>query len=90
LFKVPPLLFVNQYQVEVVADTELLVDVTHGGREVIASQEQANGNGLACREWSPDREYSNMETRIWRCGEVEICLKSGMESGHRHLTTPPK
>ena len=44
LFKVAPLLFINEHQVEVIADTELLVDISHGRRQIIASQEQTNGN----------------------------------------------
>ena len=46
LFKVAPLLLINKHQVEVVADTELFVDVSHRGRQVVASQEQTNGNRL--------------------------------------------
>lgn len=52
LFEVPPLLLVHQNQVDIVTNRELLVDVPHGGRQVIPTQEQANGNGLPCRmEW---------------------------------------
>ena len=46
LLEVSPLFLVHQHQVEVVAHAELLVDVTHGRVQVVARQEQANGNGL--------------------------------------------
>lgn len=47
LFEVAPLLFVDQHQVQVVAHRELLVDVPHRGGQVVASQEQPDGYGLA-------------------------------------------
>ena len=46
LLEVPSLFLVDQHQVEVVAHTEFLVDVLHGWSEVIASQEQPDGNGF--------------------------------------------
>lgn len=49
LLEVAPLLLVNQHQVEVVAHRELLVDVPHGGRELVARQEEADGDGLSCK-----------------------------------------
>lgn len=39
LFEVAPLLLVDQHQVQVVSHRELLVDVSHGGSQVITSQE---------------------------------------------------
>lgn len=50
LFEVAPLLFINQHQVQVVAHRKLLVDVSHRGGQVVASQEQPDGNGLAWDE----------------------------------------
>lgn len=47
LLEVAPLLFVDQHQVQVVAHRELLVDVSHRGGQVVAGQEQPDGNGLA-------------------------------------------
>ena len=49
LFEVPPVLLVYQNQVDIVTNRELLVDVSHGGRQLIPTQEQANGNGLPYR-----------------------------------------
>ena len=51
LLEVPPLFFVNEYQVEIVPHTELLVDVLHRGREVVAGEEESDGNGLPSH-WS--------------------------------------
>lgn len=39
LFEVAPLLLVDQHQVQVVAHGELLVDVSHGGSQIITGQE---------------------------------------------------
>lgn len=39
LFEVAPLLLVDQHQVQVVTHRELLVDVSHGGSQIITSQE---------------------------------------------------
>lgn len=47
LLEVSPLLLVDEHEVQVVLDAELLVDVAHGGREVVAGQEHADGDGLA-------------------------------------------
>ena len=44
LLEVPPLLLVHQNQVDIVTNREFLVDVPHGGREVVPTQEQTNGN----------------------------------------------
>ena len=46
LLEVTSLFFVNEDKVQVIADAEFLVDVSHGGREVIAGQEQAYGDGF--------------------------------------------
>lgn len=50
LFEVAPLLFIDQHQVQVVAHRKLLVDVSHRRSQVVASQEQPDGNGLAWDE----------------------------------------
>lgn len=47
LFKVSPVLFIHQHQVQEVPHRELLIDISHCSCEVIASQEEAYGNGLA-------------------------------------------
>lgn len=39
LFKISPVLFIHQHQIKEVAYRELLVDVPHGGRQVISWQE---------------------------------------------------
>ena len=44
LLEIPPLLLVHQNQVDIVTNREFLVDVPHGGREVVPTQEQTNGN----------------------------------------------
>lgn len=49
LLEVAPLLLVYQHQVEVIAHRELLVDVPHGGRELIPCQEEPDRDGLSCR-----------------------------------------
>ena len=49
LLEVAALLVVDEHQVEVVAHGELLVDVPHGGCELVARQEEADGDGLSCR-----------------------------------------
>ncbi len=46
MFEVSPLLLIHQHEVEVVANTELVVNVPHRGCEVIAYQEQTDGDGL--------------------------------------------
>lgn len=38
LFEVASLLLVNQHQVQVVAHRELLVDISHGGSQIVTSQ----------------------------------------------------
>lgn len=38
LFEVASLLLVDQHQVQVVAHGELLVDVSHGGSQIVTSQ----------------------------------------------------
>lgn len=59
LFEVAPLLFINQHQIQVVAHWKLLVDVSHRGGQVVASQEQPDGNGFTWEEktdsliWTP-------------------------------------
>lgn len=50
LFEVAPFLFINQHQVQVIAHRKLLVDVSHRGGQVVASQKQPDGNGLAWDE----------------------------------------
>lgn len=47
LFEVTPLLLVHQYQVEVIANRELFIDVPHRRRQFIAAEEEADWNGLA-------------------------------------------
>lgn len=44
LFKVSSVLFIHQHQVKEVAHRELLVDIPHGGCQVISCQEQSDGN----------------------------------------------
>ena len=48
LFEVASLLLIDQNQVEVIPDGELLVDVPHGGRQFIPTQEQTYGDGFTC------------------------------------------
>lgn len=38
LFEVASLLLIDQHQVQVIAHREFLVDVSHGGSQIIASQ----------------------------------------------------
>lgn len=47
LFEVSPVLLIHQHQVKEVPHRELLVDVPHGGCQVVASQKQTDGNGLS-------------------------------------------
>lgn len=49
LFEVAPFLLVYQHQVEVIAHRELLVDVPHGGSELVACQEEPDRDGLSCK-----------------------------------------
>lgn len=49
LFEVAPFLLVDQHQVEVIAHRELLVDVPHGGGELVARQEEPDWDGLSCK-----------------------------------------
>lgn len=52
--EVPPVLLVDQDQVEVVPRRELLVDVAEGRSELEAAEEQSNRDRLACQvETSP-------------------------------------
>ena len=44
LFEVSSFLFINENQVEIVAHREFLVDVFHGWCQLIAAEEQSNGN----------------------------------------------
>lgn len=39
LFEITSLFLIDQHQVQIVAHRELLVDVSHGGSQIIASQE---------------------------------------------------
>ena len=65
LFEVPPLLLVHQNQVDIVTNRKLFVYVSHGRREFIATQEQANGNRLSYRmEWR--LVWNGMEISIER------------------------
>ena len=50
LFEVAPLLLVHQHQVEIVAHRELLVDVTHRGRQLVPTQKQADWDRFPCNE----------------------------------------
>lgn len=49
LFEVAPFLLIDQHQVEVISHGELLVDVPHGGGELIAGQEEPDRDGLPCK-----------------------------------------
>lgn len=46
LLEIPPILLINQHEVQVVAGTELLVDVAESWGEVKAAEEEADGDGL--------------------------------------------
>lgn len=47
LFEVATILGVHQYEIEEIPDWELLVDVTHRRRQVVASKKHANWNAFA-------------------------------------------
>lgn len=49
LFEVAPFLLVYQHQVEVIAHRELLIDIPHGGSELVACQEEPDRDGLSCK-----------------------------------------
>ena len=52
LFEISSILLIHQNQIDVVANRKLLINISHCRSEVIATQEQANGNGLPCgMEW---------------------------------------
>ena len=47
LFEVSPVLLVNEDKVKVITGSEFLVDVAEGWRQVKATKEYTNGDGLA-------------------------------------------
>lgn len=47
LFEVSSLFFIYKNQVQVVTHWELLVDVPHGGGQLISGKKQTDGNWLA-------------------------------------------
>lgn len=49
LFEVAPFLLIYQHQVEIITHRELLVDVPHGGGELVARQEEPDWDGLSCK-----------------------------------------
>lgn len=64
LLEVPPVLFIDKDQAEEVACGEFLVNVAEGWGQLEASQEQADGNGLA-----PDRSPVH---------DLELCDRLGL------------
>ena len=81
LFEVPSLLLVHQHQVEVVPHAELFIDVLHGGSEVVASQEQANGNGLATN-WSSVHNLV-LGYLLILCVDIGSCMREGERERER-------
>lgn len=69
LLEIASLLVVDQHQVEVVAHRELLVDIPHGGGELVARQEEPDGDGLTCGPVSQN------------CLEPSCCFLSGTYQG---------
>lgn len=63
LFEVAPFLLVYQHQVEIVAHGELLVDVPHGGGELVARQEEPDRDGLSCKGQAGIRARDKVATR---------------------------
>ena len=57
LLEVASVLFINQHQVEVIAHRELFVDLPHRRRQIVAAEEQADGDGFSCR-------HHKMHTRV--------------------------
>lgn len=52
LFKISPVLFIHQHQIKEVAHRELLVDISHGGCQVISWQEVEDAMSHYTFEWN--------------------------------------
>lgn len=57
LFEIASVLLVYENQVEVISHWELLVDVSHAGRQLIARQKQADGDGFSWRSRGQQQEW---------------------------------
>lgn len=62
LFEIAPFLLVYKHQVEVIAHRELLVDVPHGGGELVASQEEPDWDGLSYKDQAGIRARDKVTT----------------------------
>jgi len=72
----PSVLFVDEDQVEVVPRRELLVDIPEGRCELETSEEESDGDGLACDEGEGrEREGQLVEERRGRRREVGANLE---------------
>ena len=76
LFEVAALLLVDQNQVEVVAHGELLIHVPHGGRHLVAGQEQPDGDGLSWKGNRRERLGEGMLTECPQCWENSTEINS--------------
>ena len=56
LLEVPPVFFVDEDEVEVVARAEFLVDVAEGRSEVEAAEEETYGDRFAANLWASQSE----------------------------------
>lgn len=66
LLEVPAILFVDEHEIEVVPDRELLVDVTHGRRQVVPVEEQSDGDVLSFEGTEVEACMNNLFTNnLW-------------------------
>lgn len=77
LFEVAPFLLVYQHQVEIVAHRELLVDVPHGGGELVARQEEPDRDRLSCKGQAGIRARDRVATQSYTSHSGQ-----GREAGH--------
>ena len=47
LFEISPVFHIHQLQVQVVSHGELMVDFSHGGREIVSGEEHSDRDALA-------------------------------------------
>lgn len=64
LLEIPPIFIINENQVEIVSNRELFIDVTHCRCQVIPIEEQADWNGLTCKQRRQSKHYSG-HTVLW-------------------------
>ena len=84
MLEVPPILLVDEDEIEVVAGAEFLDDVSERGRQLKAAKKEANGNCLSSdRRAIHDLEFGDglgLIVLIWRCftGDGSVDFDSGL------------